>query len=169
MVPTTTIKLNSSVPCSIKSVLAHTVIPKEAHQQGKSVSILQCTVQLSVQPHCPDTIVIMGWKWRGCPLAWHRAPPKWNIKKDEETTLGLTPIPVHFLLYHTGFSLLSQVPQEKELKTGPDNINSSKSHIHGPSNSGSKLTPEICPKQGNVFPCQYSLNNTVLTTAYIMY
>lgn len=54
--------LNSCAPCSIKSVLAHTVIPKEAHQQAKSVSTLQCTVQLSVQPHRPDTIVIMGWK-----------------------------------------------------------------------------------------------------------
>lgn len=53
---------NSSAPCSIKSVLAHTVIPKEAHQQGKSVSILQRTVQLSVQPHRPDTTVIMEWK-----------------------------------------------------------------------------------------------------------
>lgn len=157
-----------SAPCSIKSVLAHTVIPKEAHQQGKCVSTLQCTVQLSVQSHRPDTTLSrMEMKRLPIGLTPSTAKIERNIKKGWENHSRTDPYSSALSTIPYWFSLLSQVPQGKQLKTGTDNINSSKSHIQGPSNSGSKLTPEICPKQGNVFPCQYSLNNTVLTISCI--
>lgn len=102
-----------SAPCSIKSVLAHTVIPKEAHQQGKCVSTLQCTVQLSVQSHRPDTTLSrMEMKRLPIGLTPSTAKIERNIKKDEKTTLGLTPIPVHFLLSHTGFHCSLKCPRE---------------------------------------------------------